>query len=390
MASSFSNLGFELMADGEKANTWGAITNENWQMTEEALTGTAEISISDDYTLSSYSDGAPGNNARKFFLRFIGTISANKTVTLPTNDKVYGVQNATTGGYALQFSSGSGDNVSVENGKSTIIHTAVSGQHCRELSNSGGITDIVADTTPSLGGNLDVNAKQITSASNGNIVLKPNGTGSVQLQGDGGSTGGSLRFTDNDDSNHVTIKVPATVSASYTLTLPADDGSSSGQVLQTNGSGVLSWATLSSGSTYAAGTGLDLNGSTFSVTASYITGLISSNSPVTGVVSGSSLAMSGTSVQMNVSAWSNGQPPIGGFVWGTGGQVSLTAGSTTTTSLQLGGVVTGTDGIDDGLTSSYRTGTVVAGTYRAMGTVPTSNSSWSGNRYTYTLWQRIA
>jgi len=43
--------------------------------------------------------------------------------------------------------------------------------------------DIVNDTTPQLGGNLDVNGKQITSASSGNIVIQPDGTGKVQISG---------------------------------------------------------------------------------------------------------------------------------------------------------------------------------------------------------------
>lgn len=50
-----------------------------------------------------------------------------------------------------------------------------------------------------------------------------------------------VRFADSDSSNFAAIKAPATLSADYTLTLPVDDGTS-GQVLSTDGSGVLSWA----------------------------------------------------------------------------------------------------------------------------------------------------
>ena len=57
---------------------------------------------------------------------------------------------------------------------STAGGTAVSG---------GGLTDIVNDTTPQLGGNLDVNGHSIVSASNGNIVIAPNGTGIIRLNG---------------------------------------------------------------------------------------------------------------------------------------------------------------------------------------------------------------
>ena len=45
----------------------------------------------------------------------------------------------------------------------------------------GGISDVVDDTTPQLGGNLDVNGNKITSVSNGNIVIEPNGSGQVQI-----------------------------------------------------------------------------------------------------------------------------------------------------------------------------------------------------------------
>jgi len=43
------------------------------------------------------------------------------------------------------------------------------------------LQDVVSDTTPQLGGNLDVNGNSIVSASNGNIAITPNGTGNVSL-----------------------------------------------------------------------------------------------------------------------------------------------------------------------------------------------------------------
>ena len=47
---------------------------------------------------------------------------------------------------------------------------------------SGGITDVVQDTTPQLGGNLDVNGQSIVSVSNGNINITPNGTGQTVIK----------------------------------------------------------------------------------------------------------------------------------------------------------------------------------------------------------------
>ena len=58
----------------------------------------------------------------------------------------------------------------------------------------GGLADIVNDTTPQLGGNLDVNGNKITSVSNGDIDIEPNGTGNVLLGNftfDGDQTVGS-------------------------------------------------------------------------------------------------------------------------------------------------------------------------------------------------------
>jgi hypothetical protein len=78
---------------------------------------------------------------------------------------------------------------------------------------SGGITDVVQDGTPQLGGNLDINTFSIVSTSNGNINITPNGTGSVVLDG---------------------------------LSYPQADGSAN-QILKTNGSGVLSFTTLQGG-----------------------------------------------------------------------------------------------------------------------------------------------
>jgi hypothetical protein len=64
----------------------------------------------------------------------------------------------------------------------------------------------------------------------------------------GNATAGSeIRLPEDTDngSNYVAIKAPDTIASNLTLTLPSADGSS-GQVLQTNGSGVLSFSSVSS------------------------------------------------------------------------------------------------------------------------------------------------
>ena len=72
------------------------------------------------------------------------------------------------------------------------------------------------------------------------------------------TAGAELRLPEDTDngSNYVAIKAPDSLSATYTLTLPADDGSAD-QYLKTDGSGGLSWATVSGASaplTLASGT----------------------------------------------------------------------------------------------------------------------------------------
>ena len=115
----------------------------------------------------------------------------------------------------------------------------------------GGLSNIVEDTTPQLGGSLDVNSKEIISVSNNNITFAPNGTGKVVFKGVSGNGGnGAGRFVLNCEQNSHGITIqgpPHSAGANYTLTLPNTDGNAD-QVLKTNGSGVLDWVDQTSGS----------------------------------------------------------------------------------------------------------------------------------------------
>jgi len=74
------------------------------------------------------------------------------------------------------------------------------------------LSDVVSDTTPQLGGNLDVNTKSIVSTSNGHIVLAPDGTGQVKI--DDGNSGlnfanygtASVLITDTTSSANIGIQ----------------------------------------------------------------------------------------------------------------------------------------------------------------------------------------
>ena len=133
----------------------------------------------------------------------------------------------------------------------TDTPSSLSGQGGKAVKvNSGGTAlefaaaDVVDDTTPQLGGNLDVQANEITtSTTNGNIKVTPNGTGVVEIKGAGGNDG-TLQLNCSANSHGVKIKSPAhSAGASYTLTLPDNDGTN-GQALKTDGSGALSFGNV--------------------------------------------------------------------------------------------------------------------------------------------------
>jgi len=116
-----------------------------------------------------------------------------------------------------------------------------------DLTSILGSTDIVSDTSPQLGGDLDVNGKDIVTTSNGNIDLDPNGSGKVVFKGNATRGAGQFVLNCENNSHGITLKGPPhSAAASYTLTLPNDDGSAD-QVLKTDGSGVLSWTNNSGG-----------------------------------------------------------------------------------------------------------------------------------------------
>jgi len=103
------------------------------------------------------------------------------------------------------------------------IDTSLNQIRVHDGSTAGGTTvgaggEVIDDTTPQLGGNLDVNGNSIVSASNGNIAITPNGSGNIVLDG---------------------------------LTFPNADGSAD-QVLKTDGSGTLSFTDVSGGTSWQA------------------------------------------------------------------------------------------------------------------------------------------
>ena len=117
MASTFSDLGIELMATGENAGTWGTKTNTNLQIVEKAIAGYVEKSIAGgaQTTTLSITDGDTTEStsvARHAVIKLTGTITGNQVVTVPDSiEKVYIVVNGTSGSFTVQFKTASGSGV---------------------------------------------------------------------------------------------------------------------------------------------------------------------------------------------------------------------------------------------------------------------------------------
>ena len=106
--------------------------------------------------------------------------------------------------------------------------------------NTSGLNNIVEDTSPQLGGNLDVQAREInTSTTNANIILAPDGTGMLEVKGN--TNAGTIQLNCENNSHGVKLKGPPHSAAqSYTLTLPSSI--TNNYYLKTDGSGNLSFA----------------------------------------------------------------------------------------------------------------------------------------------------
>ena len=276
MASTYTPLGVELMATGENAGTWGTKTNTNLQLIEQIAGGFTQQSIAGgaQTTALTVSDGSTGAVMAHRMIEFTGTITGNQIVTIPLDaQNFYILRNSTSGSYTVQFkyASGSGSTFTfsaTDKGDKIVFAAANDGTNpdIKTLAIGTGISDVVDDTSPQLGGNLDVNGNDIVSTSNADIDIIPNGTGDVNLGADTVQIGdnnadatlttqgtGDLTLNTNNGTNSGAIVIQDGANNNITLTpngsgnivldgltFPNADGSAD-QALITNGSGTLSF-----------------------------------------------------------------------------------------------------------------------------------------------------
>ena len=313
MASTYTNLGVEKMATGENAGTWGTKTNTNLEILEQIAGGYIAQSIAGGAgtTTLSVSDGATGAAMATKVIDLTGTITGNRIVTIPDGTEMqYVIKNSTSGSYTVQIkgASDSGSGYTFAATKKTTAIIYMDGSDVNEVTTGG---DVVDDTSPQLGGDLDVNGVDITSASNADVDIAPNGTGNVVFKTDlvsigGGSEvghvssngaydlkldtnsstnssnltitdaangditvnangtgsfvlqgnsshGGKLKiYEDTDLGTNYASFTTGTLSEDTTYTLPTALPSTSGDVLASTDAGVMSWTTVSGGQSWQA------------------------------------------------------------------------------------------------------------------------------------------
>ena len=160
------------------------------------LTVTGDLTVSgDDITMGTNTAGnllvADGTNFNSIAVGDLSEIS-----TVASDDVLLAVD--TSGGGLKKIT------------RATLTAGIVSGSE---------ISNVVEDTTPQLGGNLDMNGQDIVTTSNADIDLAPNGTGKVVVKGN--TNPGTVVFNCESNSHGQTVKSqPHSASVTNVLTLP--------------------------------------------------------------------------------------------------------------------------------------------------------------------------
>ncbi len=154
-----------------------------------------------------------------------------------TDQSVKVSSNDTTAGF-LNGKLVAGSNITLtegsDGGNETLTIAAAGG------GGGGGISNVVEDTSPQLGGSLDVQTNYIiTATSNRNVEVAAHGTGKFVVRGN--TNPGAIALNCENNSHAIVVKSPNHASGgNYELTLPTADAAGA---LVSNGSGTLSFNT---------------------------------------------------------------------------------------------------------------------------------------------------
>ena len=309
MASTYTPLGIEKQATGENAGTWGTKTNTNLEIIEQISGGYTAVNFASDANKAlSVSDGSTGAELAHRVLEFTssGSLTATRDCTIPLDvQNFYFLKNSTTGSQSIRFKyvSGTDTGVTVANGKTVIAYAKANDSTNPGIDSISLASDLVDDTTPQLGGNLDtnsfmidfddahgirdengneqlifettssaVNHIDITNAATGagaqigavggdsnlNLRLRPKGTGVIEAMG--ADNPGSIQLNCENNSHGIKLTSPPHSSAqSYELKFPTGNVTADRflKVASITGSGTsavgqLSFAEVSGGTSWQA------------------------------------------------------------------------------------------------------------------------------------------
>ena len=190
------------------------------------LTGLRNLTIAGDLTVSGDDITMATNTAGNLLIadgtnfNSVAATSLSEISTVANDDVLLAVD--TSGGGLKKIS------------RSTLV---------AGLATSGAISNVAEDSTPQLGGNLDVNGNDIVTTSNADIELAPNGTGKVVIKGN--TNQGKLVLNCEANSHGQTIiAAPHSESANNVLTLPSTGGDS--RLLSATSTATLTNKTLTS------------------------------------------------------------------------------------------------------------------------------------------------
>jgi hypothetical protein len=150
MASTYSDLKFELIGTGEQSGTWGTTTNDNiGTAIEQAITGFGNPIFTTDANLTiSLTNTVALQTARALVLNATssGSLTATRELVVPTIEKQYVVQNNTTGGQSITVKTSAGTGITVPNGRKA--HLYVDGTNVIQMFDFVDINGGAIDGTP--------------------------------------------------------------------------------------------------------------------------------------------------------------------------------------------------------------------------------------------------
>lgn len=124
MPSTYSSrLRIENIGNGEQSGTWGdTVDTSLGTIIEEAIAGVASVTHDDsaNYTLTT-ANGAT-DEARQAVLEISGTLTANRNVVCPTQEKTYIIKNGTSGGFSVTLKTSGGAGIAIPNGDTMVVY----------------------------------------------------------------------------------------------------------------------------------------------------------------------------------------------------------------------------------------------------------------------------